>query len=77
MYHELIWLQPDEVVPERECHMIQSEEVVLKIAWNPTGFHLIDFLSPEGKLNSTNYVTNILNPLAILAKLKSRRSIEN
>jgi hypothetical protein len=26
--HELIWLQPDDVVPERERHMIQSQKMM-------------------------------------------------
>jgi histone-lysine N-methyltransferase SETMAR len=63
--HEFIWLQADEEVPERERHTIQSEKVMLTIVWNPTGFHLIDFLSRRAKFNRTHYVTNILSPLAI------------
>jgi hypothetical protein len=35
------------------------------IVGNPTGFQLIDFLSPYTKFNGTNYVTNILCPLAV------------
>jgi predicted cupin superfamily sugar epimerase len=29
--HELIWLQPDGEIPERERRMIQSEKVMLMI----------------------------------------------
>jgi hypothetical protein len=53
------------VVPERERHTIQSEKVMLTIAWNPTGFDLIDFLSRRAKFNGTHDVTNLLSPLAI------------
>jgi hypothetical protein len=35
------------------------------IVRNPTGFQLIDFLFPCAKFNGTNYVTNILCPLAV------------
>jgi histone-lysine N-methyltransferase SETMAR len=63
--HEFIWLQADEEVPERERHTIQSEKVMLTIVWNPTGFHLIDFLSRRAKFNGTHSVSNIPSLLAI------------
>jgi hypothetical protein len=37
--HEMIWLQSDEKVPEMERHIIQSNELMLTIVWNPSGFH--------------------------------------
>jgi hypothetical protein len=77
--HELIWLQLDDVVPERERHKIQSEKVMLTIAWNHIDFHFIDFLSRRAKFNDTHYIANILSPFALPfgAKLKSKRPIEN
>jgi hypothetical protein len=67
------------VVPERERPTIQSEKVMLTIAWNPTGFHLIDFLSRQAKFKYTSSATNILSPFALpfRANLKSGRPIEN
>jgi hypothetical protein len=67
------------VVPEKGSHTIQLEKAMLTPAWNPTGFHLIDFLSPQANVNDTHYVTNMLSPpsLPFGAKLKSGRPIEN
>jgi hypothetical protein len=31
MDHELIWLQSDEEIPEREQHTVQSEKVMITI----------------------------------------------
>jgi hypothetical protein len=42
MDHEMIWLQADEKVAERERHTIESRELMLTIVWNPGGFHLIN-----------------------------------
>jgi ABC-type uncharacterized transport system YnjBCD substrate-binding protein len=42
--HDLIWLQPGEEVPERERATIQCEKMMLTVAWNPTGFHVINVL---------------------------------
>jgi hypothetical protein len=64
--HELIWLQPDGEIPERERRTIQSEKVMLTIVWNPSCFHLINFL-PTGfkfKFNASFYVTQIFGPLS-------------
>jgi hypothetical protein len=64
--HELIWLQPDGEIPERERRMIQSEQVMLTIVSNPSGFHLINVL-PKGfkfKFNASYYITQILGLLS-------------
>jgi hypothetical protein len=62
--HELIWLQPDGEIPERERRMIQSEKVMLTIVWNPRGFHLINVLPKGFKFNMSFYVTQILGPIS-------------
>jgi hypothetical protein len=62
--HELIWLQPDGEIPERERRTIQSEKVMLTIVWNPSGFHLINVLTKWFKSNASCYVTQILGPLS-------------
>jgi hypothetical protein len=61
---ELIWLQPDGEIPERERPMIQSEKVMLTIVWNPSGFHLINVLPKGFKFNAIFYVTQILGQLS-------------
>jgi hypothetical protein len=63
--HELIWLQPDEEIRERERHARQSEKVMTMIVWNPSGFHLIRFLPKGFKFNASHYVTQILDPLSV------------
>jgi histone-lysine N-methyltransferase SETMAR len=63
--HELIWLQPDEEAPERELHIIQSPKLMLTIAWNPNGFHLIDVLPKGFKFNASYYISHILGPLSV------------
>jgi hypothetical protein len=35
--HELIWLTPGEMVPEREWCMIQSPKSIITVAWNERG----------------------------------------
>jgi histone-lysine N-methyltransferase SETMAR len=62
--HELIWLHPDEKIPERERRMIQSEKVMLTIVWNPSGFHLINILPKEFKFNASFDITQILGLLS-------------
>jgi hypothetical protein len=47
-----------------EVHDV-SEKVTPTIVGNPTGFQLIDFLSPRAKFNGTHYVANILCSLAV------------
>jgi histone-lysine N-methyltransferase SETMAR len=61
--HELIWLRAGEAPPERPKHMIGDKKIMVTIAWNPLGFHLVDVL-PKGMLfNAEYYRDNILAPL--------------
>jgi hypothetical protein len=62
--HELIWLQPDGDIPERERLTIQSEKVMRTIIWNPSGFNLINVLPKGFKFNASFYVTQILGLLS-------------
>jgi histone-lysine N-methyltransferase SETMAR len=64
--HELIWIQSDGEIPERERRTIQSGKVMLTIVCNPSGFHLINVLPKwfKFKLNASCYVTQILGPLS-------------
>jgi histone-lysine N-methyltransferase SETMAR len=62
--HELMWIQPDGEIPERERRTIQSGKVMLTIVWNPSGFHLINVLPKGFKFNASFYVTQILGRLS-------------
>jgi histone-lysine N-methyltransferase SETMAR len=62
--HELIWLQTDGEIPERERRTIQSEKVMLMIVWNSSGFHLINVLQKGFKFNASLYVTQIPGTLS-------------
>jgi hypothetical protein len=42
--------------------MIQSPKFILIIAWNPSGFHVVDVLPKEQKLNTEYYTSVILQP---------------
>jgi hypothetical protein len=65
MGHELIWIQPDQEIPERERHTVQSEKVMATMVWNPNGFHLIKFLPKGFKFNAIYDITQILVPLSV------------
>jgi hypothetical protein len=53
MDHQLIWLQPDEKIPERERRTMQSEKVMITAMWNPSGFHLFKLRSKGSKFNAS------------------------
>jgi hypothetical protein len=58
--HESIWLPPDETVPERERHTVQSEKLMLAIVWNSNGFRVINVLSRGIKFSADHYFTDVL-----------------
>jgi hypothetical protein len=37
---------------------IQSKKIILTIIWNPSGFHVVDRLPNDAKMNSAYFVTN-------------------
>jgi histone-lysine N-methyltransferase SETMAR len=49
-------------VATKPRHAIQSRKFMFMIIWNPTGFHVIDRLPDDTKMNSAYFVTNILTP---------------
>jgi hypothetical protein len=59
-----VGLQPGEEVPEKERPTIRSGKMMLTIAWNPTGFHLVNVLSKECKFNATHFITEMSSLLA-------------
>jgi transposase len=72
--HELIWLQLDEEIPERERGTIQSEKVMLTIVWNLSGFHVINVLPKGFKFNASYYVTQTLDPLSKWRRIQVGRN---
>jgi hypothetical protein len=40
--HDLMWTAPGEIVPVRERYTIQSRKFMVTIAWNPSGFHVVN-----------------------------------
>jgi hypothetical protein len=59
MDHEIIWLEPGEIVLESEQHIIQSPKLMITIPWNTNGFHVIEVLSKCTKFNTGYYTTGI------------------
>jgi hypothetical protein len=61
--HEQIWLRIEEQSPERPRHTIQDPKMMVTVAWNPLGFHLLSAL-PKGNTFNTEYCrVNILTKL--------------
>jgi hypothetical protein len=58
--HELIWFAPEEVVPEREQHIIQSPKLMITVVWNTKRFHVIEAPSKCTEFNASYYITEIL-----------------
>jgi hypothetical protein len=59
----LISLEQRGKVSEREWHMIQSPTFILTIAWNLSGFHVVDMLPKVQKFEARYDVSAILEPL--------------
>jgi hypothetical protein len=74
MCHELIWLQPDEEMPERERHTMKSENVMITILWNPSCFHLVKLLPKGLRSDASSYVTQILDPLSVWCGMQIGRT---
>jgi histone-lysine N-methyltransferase SETMAR len=61
--HEQIWLQADQETRQRAKDMIQDKKMMVTIAWNALGFHLIEAL-PKGRgFNAECYRDHILTEL--------------
>jgi hypothetical protein len=47
--HDLMWMDPGEIIVDRERHTVQSLKFMLTVMWNPIGFHVpCSESSPEG-----------------------------
>jgi hypothetical protein len=52
--HEQIWLRVKEQPPEKPSHTIQDPKMIVTMASNPLGFHLLDAL-PKGNTSDAQY----------------------
>jgi hypothetical protein len=50
--HEQIWLRVEEQPPEGPRHTIQDPKMMVTIAWNPPGFHLLDAFAKGNTFNT-------------------------
>jgi hypothetical protein len=55
--YENIWLQPGQEPPEMPRHAIEDEKIMVMIARNALGFHILDAFPKEGYLMPTTPVT--------------------
>jgi hypothetical protein len=55
-----IWLRVEEQPHERPRHTIQDWAMMVTIAWNPLGFHLLDELPKSNTFHAECYHVNIL-----------------
>jgi hypothetical protein len=58
--HGRIWLRAKEQLLERPKYTIQDPKMMVTIAWNPLGFHLLDALSKGNTSNAEYYRLTIL-----------------
>jgi histone-lysine N-methyltransferase SETMAR len=61
--HAQIWLRVEEAPLERPRYIIQDPKMMVTIAWNPLGFHLLDALPKGNTCNAEYYRVNILAEL--------------
>jgi hypothetical protein len=52
-----MWTLSREDVITKPKHQIQSKKFMFTILWNPTGFHVVDKLPNDAKINSAYFVT--------------------
>jgi transposase len=73
--HEQIWLQPDQEPPKRAKHTIQDKKIMVTIAWNALGFHLVEALPKGRSFNAEYYRDNILTELIRLRPQAGERNL--
>jgi hypothetical protein len=72
---EQIWLRPDQEPPEWAKHTIQDKKIMVTIAWNALGFHLVDG-PPKGRsFNAEYYRDTILTELIRLCTQAGERNL--
>jgi hypothetical protein len=51
-----MWMDPGEIVLDRERHTVQSLKFMRMVVWNPIGFHVLKALSKGRKFNAQYYI---------------------
>jgi hypothetical protein len=64
--HEQVWLCPEEQPPQRPRYTIQVPQVMLMIAGDPVGFHLIERLPTSKIFNTENHSDTIFTVLLLV-----------
>jgi hypothetical protein len=67
-------MAPGEIVPDKERQTVQSPKLILTIAWNPSGFHILKALPKGGKFSAQYYTNNILLAISDWRRLAGERS---
>jgi hypothetical protein len=73
--HEQIWLRPDQEPPERAKHTIQEKQIMVTIAWNALGFHLVEAFPKGRRFNAEYHRDNILMQLIRLRPQAGERNL--
>jgi hypothetical protein len=73
--HEQMWLRSEEEPLERPPHPIQNPRMMVTIAWNPLGFHLLNALPKGGSFTAGYYRDNILADLVPLRQAGEERQL--
>jgi histone-lysine N-methyltransferase SETMAR len=61
--HEQIWMRPEEEPPAHSRRIIQDRKIMVTVAWNPLGFHIVKALPIRGSFDAEYYHDNILAEL--------------
>jgi hypothetical protein len=72
--HDLMWMAPGEMVPDRERQNVQSPKLMLTIVWNVSGFHIVKALPKGGKFSAQDDTNNILIAISDWRRLAGDRS---
>jgi hypothetical protein len=73
--HEQLWIRSDEEPPERAKHTIDGKRIMVTIAWNPLGFHLVEALPKRRRFVAEYYRDNILTELIRLCPEAGERYV--
>jgi histone-lysine N-methyltransferase SETMAR len=72
--HDLMWMVPGEIVPDRARQTVQSPKLMLTIFWNPSGFHIVKALPKGGKFSTQYYTNDIFIAISDWRRLAGERS---
>jgi hypothetical protein len=73
--HEQIWLPDQKDLLTIQRQTLSSPKTMLKVVWNPHGFHLVSLLLKGQKWTSQYYIDHILLEIYILRDARDRRKL--